>query len=223
MGAKKPGESTTALPPMSVARVADCMRLVEDLVAENIDLFGKNIARHREARRESSTRPLTGQEAAAVAAGLNIDPMAEGAAERIADIQKSGLTAVDEVPMQEVLLAAGVSTAPAAIDAAMRMVALVEMDAETYKSAREGDKLRQAIDDGAAEFGDLEAAEGRERASRALDHFQRAAGVDSGEARSLILRTVLDALGQAMENAPKLGSTLASLIGSQEPTDGTEE
>lgn len=226
MTAQKKGEGQPALPPMMVARVADCMRLVEDLVSENIELFGDNIAKHRAMRRESSSAPLTGMEAAQVAAALGIDPNAENAAERIAAIQKSDLRSTDEVPMQEVLLVAGVATAPAAIEAACRLVALVEMPDPEYRKAREAgkDKLREAIDKAANAFElDVSAEDGRARASAALDHFQKAAGVDSGEARSLILRTVLEALGQAMENAPNLNSAFGSLTGSLEPTDGTAE
>lgn len=226
MAAQSKGEGQTALPPMSVGRVADCMRLVEALVSENIELFGGNIAKHRDARRQSSERPLSGIEAAGVAAALGVDPESDDAVKRIEEVQASGLTATDEVPMQEVLLVAGVSTAPAAIEAACKLVVLVEMPDDEYRAAREAgeDKLREAIDKAAKAFElDTPAGEGRERGKLALDHFQIAAGVDSGEARSLIFRTVLEALGQAVENSPKLGSTLASLTGSLEPTDGTAE
>lgn len=222
MAAKKPGEGQTALPPMMVGRVTDCMRLIEDLVSENIELFGDNIAKHRAMRKETSSTTLTPLEAAQVTAAMGVDANDPELPARIAAVQNSDLRSTEEVPMQEVLLVAGVATAPAAIEAACRLVALVEMPDAEYRKAREGNTLREEINKAAVAF-ELEtsAEDGRARASAALAHFQAAAGVDSGEARSLILRTVLEALGQAMENAPNLNSAFGSLTGSLERTDGT--
>ncbi len=231
MATKQTGEGRPALPPVTVAKLEDGARLIERLVQENASIFGENIRKYREERRESSTRPLTAAEAAQVAAAMGsvveenggVSPLAENPGKVLADLQNSELRAVDEVPVQEVLLAAGLATAPAVLSATKQLVALIEMPSDAHREAREGGTLDTAIDADAKTLDYLELTEGRDRARLALDHFQSAAGAAEGEGLSLIVNMIGQALGQAVQAAPNLGSAFASLTGSPVPTDGIAE
>lgn len=220
--AKKAGQGAKALPPMTVARFEDTTRLVESLIGENVSVFSGNIAKYRAVRREGSQRPLDAVEVGQVGAALGIDMNAEDAPAKLAALQKSELRAVDEVSMNEALVPALTATAPAAIECARKLVALVEMGGAEYRKAREDGKLDEVIAEHAAVYGDIEMADARPRAAAAFAHFQAAAGASQGEAWSLILKIVGQAMGQAIEAAPGLGSAFASLTGSPEPTDGAE-
>lgn len=229
MAAKKPA-GAKPLPPITVGKMREAAELVERLVIENTSLFSTRIREHREARAEGSERQLTQQEAAQLAASV-VGALAEAGntdavnnPEKLAaKFQKSDLRAVDAVPQSEVLLAAGLATAPAILVAVAQLVALIEMDADTYREARESGKLDDAIKQAATALDDLPLEEGRDRAGAALDHFQTAAGAQAGEALGLIR----DMMGQAIAQATAIDlseqPSSPSLTGSPPPTDGSGE
>ena len=104
------GQSPAALPPLTVARFEQATLLMERLVDENTDVFVGRMHAYRERQRAATSRKLTPDEAASVAAGLaaslSDDADLVGVAE---DVQAGGLRAVDEPGAHEVLLAAGVA------------------------------------------------------------------------------------------------------------------
>lgn len=228
--ARKPqtGRATrpAPLPPISVAKFEEIGRLVERLIEEKTSVFIDNQQVYRDAHREGTRRPLNAAEAAQIVASLGEalgSELDENPLKAVADVQTDGrLFAYDDPQPLELLLAAGISTAPALIDATKRLVALIEMDTETFKQARESDQLDDAIDDAAKETEYEPLPDGRARAARALQHFADSAGVEPGEAMRLLSRVVGQALGQAMQITTAGISDLASLIGSLEPTGGLE-
>jgi hypothetical protein len=213
-----------ALPVVTVARFEAATSLVETLFDENADLFIGKMQAYRERAREGTSRALTAQEAAGVAAGLASAMAADSPVAVAEQVQASGLRAVDEPAALEVLLAAGVSTAPAFLRAALRLVALVEMPADEFEAAYDTGALDAALDAAVGELKKADLEDARERAVAALDHLGSKAGVGSGEGLRLLTTAVWQALNQAAaQMAPGIGSGLSSLTGSLEPTDGTSD
>jgi hypothetical protein len=216
------------LPPMTVARVKEASMLIERLVEEKTDVFLRHVQGYKTKHREATNRPLTPQEAAQIAAAMVEVITEEGDAvgDRIAAaerVQGSTLRAYDEPGPKEVLLRAGASTAPEAIDAALRLVALVEMDAQRFRDAREADYLDSAIADDCAELEELEASEARERATAALEHFATATGRSKGEAWGLLVRVVVQALTEAVQTSSSETSTTEQSTSSLVDTTGLGE
>jgi hypothetical protein len=140
------------------------------------------------------------------------------------EVQESGLRGYDEPEPVEILLRAGVATAPAALASVLRFVALVEMPADQFMAAREADELDAALDTAvkAMEYTDLDGPQGmRARAVMAFEHFGRAAGAE-GKALSLFPRALWQAVQQATSS---LGLVRApsSLTGSPPRMDGQGE
>lgn len=202
------------LPPISVAKFEEAMRLLERVVTEKTEIFIEKADAYRAAHRDGSTpRPLKPEEAAQVTAGLahDLDPTLRVAMS--VDVQESELRAYDEPAAQEVMMVAGVSTAPEFLDAVREFVALIEMDPDAFKDAREKGELDDAVRRAAADMAYIDLkTEGRPRAQAAMLHFSEAAGVDgSGEAWALISKAVTAALRQAM-SAPQSESPISSLV-----------
>lgn len=221
MAAKPAPElSAPALPAITVGKFQDLAELVEELIQEKASVFVDALARYRQTHRDGLDRPLTALESAqitaAMAEALSPEQKADLAG-TAAEIQASDLRAYDEPGEKEVLLASGLSTAPAFMDAAMRVVALIEMPDDVYEQACESSALLEAVKDAAGELRKLPLAEGRERASRALTHFSETAGVDSsGKAWAHIGRIVLSALTQAV-GASFSASSTSSLVSTDGP------
>lgn len=210
------------LPPVTVARLKEAMAFIERLAEENTDVFVASANRYRERHRNGTSRALTAVEAAQVAAGLAAGVNAATADDAVA-VQESGLRAYDEPDPREVLLAAGIATAPAFLDIATRFTALVEMPADTFAAAREDETLDDAIAAAAAILDDLEVTEARARATAALEHFAAAAGAQQGKALGLLTQTVWTALQNALRVVMDERSTSSSLIDSAANTTGLGE
>ena len=212
------------LPVVTVARFEAASKLIEQLVEENTDLFVGKMHAYRERSRAGTSRALTAAEAAQVAAGLATDLAAEERVQIAADVQASTLRAVDEPSVQEVLLAAGLSTAPAFLAAALRFVALIELDADAFEQAYDDGTLDEVLAPQIRALRELPLEDARERATAALDHLGSKAGVASGEGVRLLITAMWQALQQAANQmAPSLSSGLSSLTDSHEPTDGPSE
>lgn len=199
---------TPALPVVTVARFEEAAKLIEELVAEKQDVFLEAAQRFREKHRDVTSRGLDAMEAAQVAAGLMRNDV-----EAAVLVQRSDLRAYDEPAANEIFVAAGMATAPAFLDAAGRVVALIEMSAATFEQACEDGTLETAIDEARDDWRKVPMAEARERATRALDHYAKAGGASSvGEAVRLLMRIVMQAHQQTvMAMTP---SDSSSLIGS---------
>lgn len=199
------------------------MRLVEDLFDENVDVLIAKAQQYRERHREGTERPLTALEAAQVTAGWTVADDLPPVAVAVA-VQQSDLRAYDEPEPMELLLRAGVATAPAAMGSVKRFVALVEMPADVFRAARESEELDQKLTEAviAMAYEDLDGPNGlRERAQRAWEHFASAAGAGPGKAGGLLLRTLFKAVEQATQ-ALGLQRAPSSLTGSPPSTDGLE-
>lgn len=212
------------LPPVTPARFEEALSLVESLVDEQTDMFIRMGQEYRDKHRQGTERKLTAQEAAQVASAMasaaGLPPVTVAVA-----VQESDLRAYDEPEPAEILMRAGVATAPAAIGAVQRFVALLEMPAQEFMDAREAEGLEDALDAAvkAMEYQDLQGPTGvRARAQKAFEHFAVAAGADPGKAWSLFPRALWQAIQQATSS---LGLVRApsSLTGSPPNTDGLGE
>jgi hypothetical protein len=220
-GASKAGAQNTKI---TVARFESAMLLLEELVAENTDLFIGKIHEYREKHRAGTDRALSPEEAAQVAAALSV-AMTEGRdpVQVAADVQASDLRAYDQPGQTEILVAAGVSTAPAFIKAALRLVALLELPEDEFEAAYDAETLPAAIDGGVKELRKLDLAEARIRAKGALELLAEKSGAESGEGLRSLVQVVWRALNQAVQMGPGESSALSSLTGWDAPTVGAEE
>lgn len=217
---KSTGRRPRALPPITVAKLEETGKLMEQLVTENQALFLEKGQAYKDAHRDGTSRSLMAVEAAQVAAGLAKDD--QDPVQIAADVQASTLRAYDEPEQREILLAAGIGVAPAFVGAVRRVVALVEMPSDEFQEACENDTLTDAIDERARALRTLELQEARKRASAAFAHYARSAGFQPGEAWSLPVRAVWQALQDAMTHL-SAGSVSSQLIDSAASTDGTGE
>ncbi len=211
------------LPPVTPARFEEALKLVDELVDEQTDLFVAKGHEYRERHRTGTERHLTAQEAAQIAAAWStaqdLPPVTVAEA-----VQQSELRAYDEPQPAEILLRAGIATAPAFMGAVQRFVALIEMDPDRFREARERGRhaLAEALDADVAarEYDDLTGDDGaRARAQRAFEHFSEAAGASSGKAWSLLPKVLMQVVEQAT-SALGLQPGPSSLTGSPPPTDG---
>ena len=224
MGTAKTATGGERLPVVSVARLEAATTLLERLLDENTDLFIAKAQAYRERARAGTSRGLTPQEAAGVAAGLAADLSAEERVALAESVQDSKLRAVSEPQPMEVLIAAGLSTPKAFLQAAARFVVLIEMPTDQFDEADEAGTIAEAIEPAAFAFRRAPISEARARAEAAFQHLAEEASVEVGEPLRLLIRTVWQALQQTADQmAPVLGSGLSSLTGSLEPTDGPSE
>ncbi len=212
-----------ALPEVSTARLEEAMRLVEDVVSENQSVFVQKANDYREVHREGTSRPLNATEAAQIHAALvrdEVDGRDPGA--QIAELQQSELRAYDPPAEQEVLMAAGVATAPAFMSAVKRFCVLIEMPDPVFREAHQAgeETLDQAIEEAVTALDYLSVEkETRPRTVRALEHFSKAVGAESGKGLALMAQAVMQALTQAMSASPSQSPT-SSLVDSAADTDG---
>lgn len=208
---------------LTVARFEQAMLLLEQLVDENTDLFIGKMQQFREKHRDGTDRRLNAEEAAQVAAALSaaIDEEDRDSVALAESVQKSELRAYDQPSQQEVLLAAGVSTAPAFIGAALRLVALIELPEKEFEEAYESGTVDEAVQAATVELRKLDLEAARKRAAEALDLLASKSGAGSGEGVRSLIAAVWRALNMAAEaSTPSEGSGFSSLMGSLEPTDG---
>lgn len=223
-------EGAPALPPVTVARFVEATRLVDRIVARNVDTFAAAAERYALARRRSSSRPLDGLEAAQIAASLGaaLRPDADPVALAV-NVQASDLRSETDPPRLEALAAAGAATAPAFLDAVLDLVALVELPAELFRKAREEGRLeRVLVEWRERELEELDLRVARARAARALAHVGEASGSTLGEALRLVERAIGTALGEALTRWASepttipVDSTSSSSTASGAPTGGPE-
>lgn len=212
------------LPPVTPARFTAVMGIVERLAEENTDVFIGIAQGYRERHRDGTSRKLTAQEAAQIASamadGAGLPPVTLAVA-----VQESDLRGYDEPEPTEILMRAGIATAPAAMTSALRFVALMEMPADIFEALYDGDTLDDELDVlvKALSHQDIARAGGvRARAQRAAEHLsQEVAGVP-GKAMALLIRAQWQAMKQGME-ALGYQKPSSSLTGSPPSTDGLSD
>lgn len=221
---KSPAAVRRSLPPITVARFDEALQLVEAIVDEQTDLFIAKAQDYRERHRAGTERGLTATEAGQLAASMSA-VVASPPVDVAVALQQSDLRGYDEPEPVELLLRAGIATAPAFMAAVQRFVALIEMPAGEFRAAREDARLDQALDAAveAMEYEDLSGTDGaRERAQRAFEHFATDAGATPGKALSLLPRALWSAVEQAT-SALGLRRAQSSLTGSLPSMDGTDQ
>ncbi|HET6502102.1 MAG TPA: hypothetical protein VFG87_15205 [Amycolatopsis sp.] len=223
-GARKAPARTPALPPVTIARLEEALGLIDELVDEQTDVFVAKGHEYRERHRAGTERRLTAFEASQVAAAMTsgdgLPPVTLAVA-----VQESDLRAYDEPEPLELLLRAGVATAPGWMDAVKRFVALIEMDPTVFREARENETLDEALTTAVAAmaYTDLDGPDGmRVRSQHALEHFAEAAGAGPGKAGGLLVRALWQAVEQATSSLG-LQRGPSSLTGSPPSTDGLSE
>lgn len=226
MPAAKRPPAKGAARTLTVARFEQAMVLLEQLVDENTDLFIGKMHSFREKHREGTDRKLNAEEAAQVAAALSaaIDEESRDAVELAEQVQASGLRAYDQPSGQEVLMAAGVATAPAFITAALRLVALLEIPEADFERAYDDGTLEEVIEEKAAELRKLDLEDARKLTADKLDLLASKSGAGSGEGLRSLVTAVWRALTiAAVATTPSEGSGLSSLTGSLEAMGGADE
>lgn len=213
--------SLPTLPPVSVLHFEHAMAIVEALVGEQTDLFIAAGQDYRRRHREGTGRPLNAMEAAQLTAATadtaGLPPITLTVA-----YQESDLRAYDEPEPMEILLRSGIATAPAAMESAKRLVALIEMPKDLLIASEDGGTLDADLDATVAEMRGEDLTVARERANRAFAHFAVAAGASPGKTGGLILKAVMQAVDQAT-SALGLQRGPSSLTGSLPSTDGLAE
>lgn len=216
---RRPARKTgRALPPITLAKLEETGHLLQRLVETNQTLFIDEGENYRAAHRAASSRALSADEAAQLAVTIEAARGEQRDAVQLAEqLQNSDLRAYDEPETREVLLAAGKAVAPAFLAAARDVVALVEMPTAEFEEACAQGDLEAAIERRSLELRKLPLDEARARASTALAHYSKAAGLSVGEAIRLLAQTVWQAIQQATSHLDGV-SRPSSLIGSAEPT-----
>jgi hypothetical protein len=213
----KPAAART-LPPVTVARLLAATERIDGIVEKKADIFAIRGQRYREVWRERSERSLSPDEVAQVAGALGAALGREDVTELLTEVSASDLRTKSDPPRLEVLLAAGLATAPALIDACLEFVALLELPADVFEDADANNDLDAALAEPIVKLRQLELAEANVRARAAFSHLGAAAGTSQGEAVGLILR----ALGTSLSTAIGPSSDIKSLIGSLVPTGGPD-
>lgn len=214
------GAGVRRLPAISVAKFREALLQLEHVVSENTATFIEHGQAYRDQHRHATGRPLTAEEVAMIARGL--DTNLADARQQITD---ADLAAYDEPQPQEILLAAGVATTPGLFDAVLRLAALVEMPNDAFQDAREADSLDHALDEAVAGLDDVGLIEQRDRAAAAWDHLSVAMGYQPGKAWGLIAKTMWQAISQGMSHltipaSPSSTDSPATTTG-PEPTSST--
>jgi hypothetical protein len=226
MPAAKRPPAKGAARTLTVARFEQAMILLEQLVDENTDLFIGKMHSFREKHREGTDRKLNAEEAAQVAAALSaaIEEESRDAVQLAEQVQASGLRAYDQPSSQEVLMAAGVATAPAFIGAALRLVALLEIPEGDFEQAYDDGSLDELVGEKAGELRKLDLEDARKLTAEKLDLLASKSGAGSGEGLRSLVTAVWRALTiAAVATTPSEGSGLSSLTGSLEAMGGADE
>lgn len=214
------------LPVITVARMQEATELVDRLVSEKTDIFLRHASDYRAKHRAHNERALSpfeaGQLVGAMAAAVG-EGLPENPAEAIRGIQESSLRAQDDPDFRELMLSAGLATAPALIDACLRLVALVEMDGERFEQSCEDGRIDESITEDLRELKKLPLVEARMRATAALAHVQEATGATKGEAWGLLVRLIVQAFSQAMQMTRPAPSPSESPTSSLVDTTGPDE
>lgn len=191
-GAKKP--AAKPLPSVKFAKAKFITATLEQLLRSNTDLFIAAGQDFREQHRAGTTRPLSAYEVAQLAAGLGVT-----LSDAKTQIEDADLVSYDEPDPLHLLLAAGVATSSAWINGLSQLVALVEMDDETFRAAAQHGEgmLEVRVNEAVAALDDLDLSEVRARARAAVEHLAEQMDVEPGKAWAVLARSVWDALQQA--------------------------
>lgn len=216
MATRKGPAAAAKLPPVSVARLEAATAQIDKLSVGKIAAFAERAGAYVSAHREHSERDLDPMEAGQIAAAFGAALGRGDVTELLAEVQASGLRTRSDPPRGEVLLAAGLATAPAFVEACLQFVALIELDEDAFETAFEMDNIEMALVEPIRVLRRLPLREANVRARAAFTHLAAEAGMPPGEAPGLILR----ALGTALQQGIGPLSQFGSVIGSLAPTDG---
>lgn len=192
---KRAGTKMPALPPVTVQRFEETLKLVERVYeSQNEGALGK-MQDYLDRNREATRRPITAEEAVHYAGILR--NMVEQDVASPAELQNSDLYVAKEPSPQELLIASLASAAPALLDALRGFTALIEMPADVFEQAADGNVLGETIAEHSAALRKISMVEGRERMQAAFAHWGKESGLPSGEAASRLWQAASVALQQA--------------------------
>jgi hypothetical protein len=212
------------LPVMSVQRFEESLELVERIAKEERGGFLREMQAFRQEHRDITQRPLTATEAAEIASTLAAMVNERPSPGDASEAQGSDLYVYEDPAERDVLVAAGMATAPALVRAVRRFVALMEMSEVEFEQACEAGQLPTLTDEHAKALGKVSMSEARERQSRAMSHWAKEVGVGSGEVMRRLVETVMGALEQAAIRVSAQASPARSHLStsSPAPTDGAD-
>lgn len=212
-------KTAPALPPVTVARLQAATTQIDGLVDKNVDVFAARAGRYVDTFRERSERDMAPDEVAQIAGALGAALGREDIPELLAEVQGGNLRVRSDPPRIEALLAAGLATAPAFVDACLEFVALIEMSADEFEQANENRQLELAIVEPVRELRRLGLRDAKTRVRAAFEHLASEAETTPGEALGLIAKV----LGTALSEAIGPLSQYASLTGSLARMGGPDE
>ncbi len=216
MAAKPRPAAAPKLPPVTVARLQAAAAQIDGIIVDKANLFAERGGLYVAAFREHSERDLNPDEIAQLAGALGASLGRDDLPELLREVQDSGIRTRNDPPRGEVLLAAGLATAPAFVDACLSFVALIELPADEFEVAFDDGTILLALAEPIKQLRRLGLSEANVRARAAFAHLASEAGQTPGEAVSLILR----ALGTALQTGIGPLSQYGSVIGSLTPTGG---
>lgn len=190
---KRAGAKAPALPEISNAKFRALLRMLDEIVERNTDVYVEHGREFSDKKRAGTGRDWTAADLGPIARGL--DTNLADARQQVVD---AGLRAHDEAGDSEILIAAGIGTAPELYDEILRLTLLAEMSTDDFNVARRGD-LDAVLDAALEALDDLPLTETRERAGRAWAHIATALGYQPGKAWGLIAKTIWRVISQGME------------------------
>lgn len=213
-------KTTGVLPVVTVARFEQALRLIDRVYEANVDSTLRRLQDYRDRHREVSQRPLTAEEAVRWAAVARDILTEQGEAWEPSELQQSGLYEYDQPQAPELLVAAGLATGTALLDACREFVALVEMPADRFREAYDSDMVAEAVAKDAAALAHIELTEAKQRTSAALAHFAAFQDGEPGEVLRSLIQTVTGAFEQAVIRTMRETSQQGSATGSAASTGG---
>lgn len=209
------GAKAPALPVIANAKFRVLMRMLDAIVDRNTDIYVEHGRKFSDKKRAGTSRDWT---------AADLGPLARGLDTNLADARQqlvdAGLRAHDDAADTEILIAAGIGTAPELYDELVRLTLLVEMSIDDFNVARrDGDEaLNATLEDLLQTLDDVPLAEVRERVGRAWAHIAEALGYQPGKAWGLIAKTIWRVVSQGMETMePPLPPTSSSTQSTDSP------
>lgn len=212
-----------AIPVIGVARFNECLLLIERLLEQSTDTFLSAQARYADKHALATTRGLDAGEAVQLVTVLG-DAMSnpQQFADASLKMQQDGPRVTQRPAQMEMLLAAGLATAPQFFTACLRLVALIEMPKDVFRQAREDGELAAALETAHAKLLDDDESMDvtRARVIVALGAFAEAGGRPPGEGVRLLGQTIWQAIQQAMLLTGSEESWSRSIVSADSTEDG---
>jgi len=215
------GQAGGSLPPVTVGKIGRLLTMLEELYDEQRDQSLSKMRDHLDSSREATRRPITAQEAVSYSAMMT-DLIGDQAATPT-ELQDSGLWAQTDPSATELLVVGAMSAGPGLLTAALRFVAVIEMDADRFQTADDDGSLDDLLDSDVKTMRTVEMPAMRSRIVAAFTHWASQIGAGQGEALGRLAGTAWAAIENAASRVTVETATMrdrSSLTGSPDTTDG---